>query len=121
MLYSSGTSIGKFPSDGIVVSAPTLFDEGSEVLYGDTKKENDVPVLGFYQRKDPHSGRIVVYGDSNCFDSAHMEKGLPIAFVPIFSYKATVFRSNDTIFIKKTVSPFLNPKPTVLSNLLTIK
>lgn len=76
VLYSSGTSIGKFPTDGIVVSASKMVDEANELLNGDTKTESDVPVLGFYHRKDPHAGRIVVYGDSNCFDSAHMEKGL---------------------------------------------
>ncbi len=33
------------------------------------------PVLGFYQTKGTENGgRIVVYGDSNCIDNAHMTK-----------------------------------------------
>jgi hypothetical protein len=33
------------------------------------------PVLGFYQTKSTEvGGRIVVYGDSNCIDSAHLTK-----------------------------------------------
>jgi len=33
------------------------------------------PVLGFYQTKSTDiGGRIVVYGDSNCIDSAHLTK-----------------------------------------------
>jgi len=32
-----------------------------------------LPVLGFYQTKSTeHGGRIAVYGDSNCIDTAHM-------------------------------------------------
>ena len=38
------------------------------------KVKNEIPVLGFYQTKanQENSGRIVVYGDSNCIDSAHL-------------------------------------------------
>ena len=44
-------------------------------MTGETKIEEDVAVLGLYQIPGPTSGRIVLYGDSNCLDNAHMEKG----------------------------------------------
>ncbi|XP_066916313.1 membrane-bound transcription factor site-1 protease-like [Clytia hemisphaerica] len=75
VLYSSGTSIGKFPSNGIIIEAEKLVDQAAEVLTGETDSKARVPVLGFYQPQDePHAGRIVVYGDSNCFDSAQNER-----------------------------------------------
>ena len=40
------------------------------------KIKNEIPVLGFYQttaNKD-NGGRLVLYGDSNCIDSAHLTK-----------------------------------------------
>lgn len=75
VLYSSGSSIAKFPSDGFVVHAGKLTDQINEVLHGDSNAIPDVPIMGFYDHKESSSGRIVVYGDSNCFDSAHMEQG----------------------------------------------
>ena len=74
VLYSSGTSIASFPSDGVVVKHK-LNHQGNEVVTGETKTEEDVAVLGLYQVPGPSSGRIVLYGDSNCLDNAHMEKG----------------------------------------------
>lgn len=39
------------------------------------KTQFKVPVLGLLQSKaNEKSGRIVVYGDSNCLDSSHLEK-----------------------------------------------
>ena len=73
-MYSSGTSIASFPSDGIVIKQK-LNHQGNEVVTGETKIEEDVAVLGLYQVPGPTSGRIVLYGDSNCLDNAHMEKG----------------------------------------------
>lgn len=35
----------------------------------------DVPILGLYQTEGQEGGRVVVYGDSNCLDSAHMQRG----------------------------------------------
>ena len=36
----------------------------------------DVPILGLYQStSNKNSGRIVVYGDSNCLDNSHLQKG----------------------------------------------
>ena len=74
VLYSSGTSIASFPSDGLVIKQK-LNHQGNEVVTGETKIEEDVAVLGLYQIPGPTSGRIVLYGDSNCLDNAHMEKG----------------------------------------------
>ena len=74
VLYSSGTSIASFPSDGLVIKQK-LNHQGNEVVTGETKIEEDVAVLGLYQVPGPTSGRIVLYGDSNCLDNAHMEKG----------------------------------------------
>ena len=61
-----------------------LQDQGLEVIdpgsvsnqdvSNSAKLKNDIPILGFYQTKanTDNSGRIVVYGDSNCIDSAHL-------------------------------------------------
>jgi hypothetical protein len=36
----------------------------------------DVPILGLYQStSNKNSGRVVVYGDSNCLDNSHLQKG----------------------------------------------
>lgn len=72
--YSSGTTIGKFPEDGALFRASKLVSQADEVVFGESNTIADMPVLGFYNPKEPLSGRIVVYGDSNCLDSAHMEK-----------------------------------------------
>ena len=52
------------------------------MVTGETKTEEDVPILGLYQTThkdgtahDGKPGRIALYGDSNCLDNAHMEKG----------------------------------------------
>ena len=46
----------------------------SDVIGLGVKPANQVPVLGLYQV--PGGGRIVAYGDSNCIDSAHQQKGM---------------------------------------------
>lgn len=79
VLYSSGTSIASFPSDGLVIKQK-LNHQGNEVVTGETKIEEDVAVLGLYQVPGPTSGRIVLYGDSNCLDNAHMEKGTSLQY-----------------------------------------
>ncbi|XP_045191862.2 membrane-bound transcription factor site-1 protease-like [Mercenaria mercenaria] len=74
MYYASGTSIAKFPKQGIVVSR-TLKDQGNEVVNGEVKLAEKVPILGLYQTTlNPDSGRVVLYGDSNCLDNSHMQK-----------------------------------------------
>ena len=75
--YSSGSSIRSFPSNGFLVKASKLIDQAAEVLTGETISKPNVPILGFFQPAgEPSAGRIVVYGDSNCFDSAQSEGGM---------------------------------------------
>ena len=45
------------------------------MVTGETKTEENVPILGLYDPLDGRGGKIVLYGDSNCLDNAHMEKG----------------------------------------------
>ncbi|XP_044021354.1 membrane-bound transcription factor site-1 protease [Aphidius gifuensis] len=98
--YASGTTIVKFPDDGTLLHVK-LHDQGDDILTGkDTGQLNYVPVLGFYQTKyefidenkqeyidntndnkekigtllDNLPGRLVIYGDSNCIDDAHLKK-----------------------------------------------
>ncbi|XP_064598708.1 membrane-bound transcription factor site-1 protease-like isoform X2 [Liolophura sinensis] len=76
MYYASGTSISKFPEEGIVI-AQTLKDQGNEVLKGETLSVENVPTLGLYQtRTKPTGGRVALYGDSNCLDNSHLQKGI---------------------------------------------
>ena len=72
MPYLSGTSIGKFPKDGTLFYASKLINQTDEVLYGESNRVSSVPIMGFYDSKQTYAGRIVVYGDSNCLDYAHM-------------------------------------------------
>ena len=48
---------------------------GSEVVTGSSSVMTNVPVLGLYSTPGDEGGRVVVYGDSNCLDSAHMQRG----------------------------------------------
>jgi len=76
LTYSSGTSIGKFPKNGQVVHAPKLVDQKAEIIKGESNTVANVPIMGFYDPQVEHSGRIAVYGDSNCMDSVHMDKDM---------------------------------------------
>jgi membrane-bound transcription factor site-1 protease len=49
---------------------------GSEVISGSSVAVQDVPILGFYQTPTASGGKIVVFGDSNCLDSAHLHRGM---------------------------------------------
>lgn len=80
--YTSGTSIIKFPSDGIIVRQ-SLKDQGYEVVKGHTQNVEDVPILGLHQHNG-ESGRIVLFGDSNCLDSSHMQQGRSIILCMYF-------------------------------------
>ncbi|KAL1808844.1 hypothetical protein DCAR_0728368 [Daucus carota subsp. sativus] len=70
--YASGTNIVKFPRGGYVHSFPFSDDSESgatqNILVSSTTKA-DTPILGFLEAS---SGRVAVYGDSNCLDSSHM-------------------------------------------------
>ncbi|XP_038070006.1 membrane-bound transcription factor site-1 protease-like [Patiria miniata] len=69
--FLSGSSIVKFPSGGLLIHQ-TLKDQGQDVIHGKGDLVNGVPILGMYQHS-LESGRIVLYGDSNCLDSSHMK------------------------------------------------
>lgn len=94
MYYNSGTSIVKFPkTNQTVLIERELVDQGAEILkHPQSGNQKDLPdvdlknvrvkhkevILGMTQTQSEKSGRkggrIVVYGDSNCLDSTHMEK-----------------------------------------------
>lgn len=72
--FSSGSPLVRFPPDGVVIT-PQLRDQGREVLGGGNDLTVKLPVLGLYQtRASSTGGRVVVYGDSNCIDGAHLTK-----------------------------------------------
>lgn len=48
---------------------------GLEVLKQETAVVENVPILGLYQTPTEGGGRIVLYGDSNCLDDSHRQKG----------------------------------------------
>ncbi|XP_069113191.1 membrane-bound transcription factor site-1 protease-like [Argopecten irradians] len=74
MYYASGTSLAKFPDDGVILSH-NLKDQGHEVLRGEAKTVEGVAILGLYQTTTaPESGRVALFGDSNCLDNSHMQK-----------------------------------------------
>lgn len=65
--YASGTSIVRFPEGGRLAKF-SLQDQTKQFLFDKTTEvREDTPVLGFYQTNG--KGRIVVYGDTTCFDS----------------------------------------------------
>ena len=46
------------------------------MIKGEREVAKDVPILGLYQTTVRHgSGRVALYGDSNCLDNSHMQKG----------------------------------------------
>ena len=77
MYYASGTSIAKFPKEDSVILRQNLKDQGYEVIKSETLSAEKVPILGMHQAKvnDRPAGRIVLYGDSNCLDNSHLQKG----------------------------------------------
>jgi len=79
--YGSGTSIAQFPANGLLLRV-NLKNQGQEVITGKTVDVADVPVLGLHQMQsltelgtETSGGRIVLYGDSNCLDNSHLQKG----------------------------------------------
>ncbi|XP_056009187.1 membrane-bound transcription factor site-1 protease-like isoform X2 [Ostrea edulis] len=88
MYYASGTSLAKFPDDGIIVTQ-TLKDQGHEVLKGSSVTKENVPILGLYQTMtQPSGGRVALYGDSNCLDNSHMQKDCFWMLSAILEYTA---------------------------------
>ncbi|XP_060535660.1 membrane-bound transcription factor site-1 protease isoform X2 [Cylas formicarius] len=73
MYYASGTSVHEFPKDGVLLSA-ALNDQGAQILEEPDQTDHKTPILGLLQSKaTDRSGRIIVYGDSNCIDGSHLE------------------------------------------------
>ncbi|XP_013391143.1 membrane-bound transcription factor site-1 protease-like [Lingula anatina] len=74
MYYASGTSIAKFPEDGLLITQ-SLKDQGYEVVKGESITADKVPILGLHEGKSPsRQGRVALYGDSNCLDNSHIQK-----------------------------------------------
>ncbi|XP_065285558.1 membrane-bound transcription factor site-1 protease isoform X1 [Dermacentor albipictus] len=74
MYYASGTSIIKFPENGLLIQR-SLTNQGQEVLEKKADHVEGVPILGLLQTgSSKTSGRIAVYGDSNCIDTTHIQK-----------------------------------------------
>ena len=86
MYFASGTMIRKFPANGHVF-VEKLLDQGGQVLKSKSDPEQhlsnveqnsysykDVAILGVTEKFGEKSGRIGIYGDSNCLDSAHLKK-----------------------------------------------
>ena len=59
----------------IVLPSPPLLSAGLEVLKQETAVVDNVPILGLYQTPSEGGGRIALYGDSNCIDDSHRQKG----------------------------------------------
>lgn len=55
------------------------------MLKQETAVVEGVPILGLYQTPSDGGGRIALYGDSNCIDDSHRQKG-DFSHSLIFSY-----------------------------------
>ncbi|CAM6031724.1 unnamed protein product, partial [Sphagnum compactum] len=76
MYFASGSGIVKFPEKDSILLKRDLNDQGLEILNGQKETITNVPILGLYnpQGSDSPVGRLAIYGDSNCLDTAHMQK-----------------------------------------------
>ena len=73
-IFRSGNEIIQFPVNGHIYRT-RLIDESSSFLNKGKNKIVEAAVFGLYQtlsKNTSSSGRIVVYGDSNCIDSSHI-------------------------------------------------
>jgi len=84
--YASGTSISKFPADGVIIRED-LKNQGYEVMTGSSIAATQVPILGLHQVQnvlesgvEVNGGRVALYGDSNCLDNSHLQKGRALYF-----------------------------------------
>jgi len=80
--YASGTSISKFPAGGVIIRED-LKNQGYEVMTGSSIAATQVPILGLHQVQnvlesgvEVNGGRVALYGDSNCLDNSHLQKGI---------------------------------------------
>ena len=82
--YASGSSIIRFPKSAKnYLVFQSLVDQGEDFLASASNKthlpskRDNVAILGLAQfNEEVDSGRLVVYGDSNCIDSAHLKNGI---------------------------------------------
>lgn len=89
MYYASGTSIVQFPENGLLIKRE-LKDQGKEVLGEAETTTYDVPILGLLQTNiNEKSGKVIVYGDSNCLDNSHLQKDCFWMLDGILEYTST--------------------------------
>ncbi|XP_011631233.1 LOW QUALITY PROTEIN: membrane-bound transcription factor site-1 protease [Pogonomyrmex barbatus] len=115
--FASGTTLIRFPKDGVLLYVE-LYDQGRELLEKDTGISTLVPILGLLQitnkknvkmaynkkldneagenegknivnEETSMSGRLVVYGDSNCIDDSHLQKSCFWMLDAILEYTTT--------------------------------
>nr|CAD7257503.1 unnamed protein product [Timema shepardi] len=155
MYYASGTSIARFPKDGIVIThilkdqahkagsqparpcsklvgfgpdqslvsrlhmtwfllgfnptstrliGPQGTLGGEDILGTKSKVTESVPILGIIQSKaSEKSGRVAVYGDSNCLDNSHLQKDCFWMLDALLEYSSmghlpSIFKDHQTEF-----------------------
>lgn len=75
---------------------------GLEVLKQETAVVENVPVLGLYQTPSEGGGRIALYGDSNCIDDSHRQKGNGHLYIYISHCVQTSL--SDSLYIFRLVN-----------------
>lgn len=112
MYYASGTSIAKFPEEGLLLTE-SLKNQGFEVIKANTWTVADVPILGIHQvATGPNSGRVALYGDSNCLDSSHMQKDCFWMLHALLEYTAHNSMPASLTGMKKMTLPPVIETPT---------
>ncbi|XP_005107775.1 membrane-bound transcription factor site-1 protease [Aplysia californica] len=112
MYYASGTSISQFPEDGLLLTE-TLKNQGFEVIKANTWTARDVPILGLHQMTSgTNSGRVVLYGDSNCLDTSHMQKDCFWMLSALLEYTAHSVLPAVFSDLKKVLLPPVSEPPT---------
>ncbi|KAK6630577.1 Membrane-bound transcription factor site-1 protease [Polyplax serrata] len=108
MNYASGTSIVKFPEAGTLVKK-SLKDQGKEILGETMETVENVPVLGLLQTTfSEKSGKVIVYGDSNCLDNSHLQKDCYWMLDGILEYTSTghmpsIFKDNNSKILNQDI------------------
>ena len=70
---------------------------GLEVLKQETAVVEGVPILGLYQTPSDGGGRIALYGDSNCIDDSHRQKGNLSSVFVLFHFLPTTEGTREPI------------------------
>lgn len=89
MYYASGTSIVKYPGTSFAVFHQKLNDQGEDILNNKKVPVQQVPILGFATQSVEARGHLAIYGDSNCLDSAHMQKDCFWLLNALLQYSST--------------------------------